>query len=182
MAKQLQLMFAMRNNAGKLRQQALFLDGQLLRKRSFDVGECADADEGILERLGYQLERPIQKATIVKLHHDSEEMRDSIKAMWLPNHLAIEEDAMKMYLPRNYDMKIADVVTSEKNYWKEYLDPDSNLSFYVCDKLGESSWAIPMGVNDVVMQRVLDPDTGAYFYYNEQTAESIWASLRPNFE
>ena len=181
LAKQLQLMFLIRNNLGKLRHMALFEENSLIRRRSFDFGEIRDHEDNMLAPLGYQLELPIVHKTIDELLSDSEEMNQRMSNMWLPNHLEEEDRAMAAYLPTNYQQQVIFRSKSAhaSKYWKEYFDPDTNLPFYYCEELGQSSWEPPVGANDVVLYRMFDVETGAWFYYNHATEESIWASLRP---
>ena len=180
LAKQLQLMFLIRNNFGKLRNMALFAENSLVRRRSFDFGEVRDHEDNTLALLGYQLEYPMAERTIDELLSDNEEMKQRMSNLWLPDHLEEEDRIMASYLPENYQLNTAHAKpTSTSRYWKEYFDPDTNLPFYYCEELGQSSWEPPLGADDMILYRMFDVETGAWFYYNHVTEESIWASVRP---
>ena len=184
LAKQLQLMFMIRNNIGKLRYMALFEENSLLRRRSYDFGELKDHDDNILSRLGYQLEYPIISQSTDELISESKLMEERMMRMWLPDHLEEEERNLAFYLPENYFQEGKRSYQSDlqnmRHCWKEYLDPDTNQSFYYCEELGQSTWELPVGVDDFVLHRMFDAETGAWFYYNNETEESMWASIRPS--
>ena len=197
LAKQLQIMFSTRNNFSRLRYCSHVEWGCPVRRRSFDLGEVKDVDEGVLDRLGYRFECPQESfRKIEDLEIDAYYMQEKMERRWPPHHLQ-EEFALshRLYLPKNWVLQTSltdesaednQTMRFEKGteYWKEYFDEASaGRPYYVSGSTGESRWEEPAALEDgrkvVVLKRMYDVASGLWYYNDDQSGQSIWATLPP---
>lgn len=166
LARQLKVMFDIRNSVAHLRRKARKREKLAFRRRSFDFGEWRDDECQINETLGYVLEEPFEVPTVYELRSDLLKME---KCMVLIS-TASANPSMSGSLPPTARVHAA---VSSVELWKEYFT-EEGYKYYFNDATGESKWELPIGSTIQILSPYYDENYGEWYWYNNTTGETSY--------
>jgi hypothetical protein len=204
LAKQLKMQYQMRSCVATVRHQAKRgrfggmeasdvpkLPSMPYRRRSFDMGEQKDLDDGVTSRLGYSYEPPIKHFTIFDLKKQSTQLKKMVtRARWNELGRAVERRGAADARARGRGaggagaagggfaqaMALVPATPGERpvEVWQQYAGADpSDLPYYHCVESGVTCWDEPYGDHVQILTRH-ENDKGKFFWFNTVTGESHW--------
>jgi len=190
LAAQMHIMFEVRNLFAQTRAKAAEVEKLRVRRRSFDLGEMKDEDDGILTVLGYEFEEPYKQPTLSELRRDSSIMENRM----IFAGIAKQKEKSKVAAPDFSGFKVKETVqqridrevreSEERNANNKMSSDASRLER--AQAAGNQKPRVRRGKNkqvveeedEVAVQAVIwheyFSDLGETYYYNEITGESVW--------
>ena len=193
LAKQLKSLYQTRSCVATIRHQAKRgrfggmeashipkLPSMPYRRRSFDMGEQKDFDDGITEKLGYKYEPPIKHYTIYDLKKQSKQLdrivsRSRWNSMGKAQTLAADSVAKveEVEIVPAFAIVPAEPRDKEIEHWQQYFGDDPEIPYYHCLETGQTTWDQPYGDHVQILTRH-ENDKGKFFWFNTFTGESHW--------
>jgi len=190
LAAQMHIMFEVRNLFAQTRAKAAEVEKLRVRRRSFDIGEMNDDDDGILAVLGYEFEEPYKQPTLSELRRDSSIMENRMifagiqkakekKKVAAPDFSGFKvKETVQQKIDREVreseEKKAGMVSTGETRLERAQQNKKPKVGRI---KRGQNKQIIEeedeAAVQAVIWHEYFS-DLGETYYYNEITGESVW--------
>lgn len=160
-------LLAVRRDVAQLRRRCDKRDKMPVRRRSFDVGEILDEEQGDINgQLQLEVSKPLELQSKFDIQSDSIRME---QAIFQARFRRLDDPFEAMGSGGTSSQQWSAVtLDSEVTIWKEYYAEAS--PYYYNDLSGESVWDYPLDSNSQVLTQYQDTD-GTWYWYNYTTGE-----------